>query len=78
MVKNVLIINRFLLEREKAPNYFCVSYMIILPYLFEAFDPVLHMDDFELLTLLAGETRSMGDLVHRWLRKLLLVEIFFI
>ena len=48
----------------------------MLPYLFELFDPVLHMDDFELLTLLAGETRSMGDLVHRWLRKLLLVEIF--
>ena len=36
------------------------------------------MDDFELLTLLAGETRSMGDLVHRWLRKLLLVEIFLV
>ena len=50
----------------------------MLSYLFELFDPVLHMDDFELLTLLAGETRSMGDLVHRWLRKLLLVEIFLI
>ena len=74
----MLIINQFLLERENPQNYFCVNYMIILPYLFEAFDPVLHMDDFELLTLLAGETRSMGDLVHRWLRKLLLVEIFLV
>ena len=47
---------------------------ILFAYLFEALDPVLHIEDFELFALLAGEARSDGDIGDRWLRKLLLVE----
>ena len=49
-------------------------YMVCFTYLLEAFDPVLHIEDFELLTLLAGETLSTGDIVDRWFRKFLLTE----
>jgi len=49
-------------------------YMVSFTYLFEAFDPVLHIEDFELLTLLAGETLSTGDIVDRWFKKFLLTE----
>ena len=45
-------------------------------YLFEAFDPVLHIEDFELLTLFAGEARSGGDKVLRWFKKLGFVGCF--